>query len=748
MMSSVPTLVLMGLAVTWLLSVPTTAAGTSSTKGHDALEDDTDDAAAYARYMAATEASAPLMQRRSQQHHDPAANPVGRSSPLVVPSLASGSTSSHHGGASIRASTPFKSIYRSSGGHVTLLHSSDYATRRRLVHVWSPWSSWSPCSRTCGGGITARHRTCRIEYARVSEGSGIRSSYQQCTGESSEYSSCNPQSCSTAAAGHPEDFRLFQCSLYNNRTVRGHYVATWTPYQMGANQCELSCRAGNRPNGLVYSFGKVLDGTRCTIDPENPYKDFCINGRCLAVGCDGRVGSAAKRDMCHVCGGNNGTCQRVAAVAFSQQSADLTVKTRNPQRVTETYGYSPVVRIPRGATHIRLTDNSSNYLALMDERERYFLNGNWIVDWPGRYETSGVAFHYERIKDSEIVHSRGPLQQDLIVMVLVREKDPAVYYEYWMPRQAQLFRMTVDAFASDAQRVVSARPTVAPTTALPLTTRRAVTTSRMTTSKPTTTTPSAVIFQHRNSTAETDLNEWEQYEPQPTAASLVRSPPRITYGGFMIPFFNSITTSTTTTPRTTTTTSSKPTKKSRPRSSKKKANGVVHDIEEVRHHLGLIHKKHPKTSAVRSAISNGHPGSCSVDGSCWKTVNGKKHFCLSEFVLRCKVLGYEVINGETRYEIQVVQSYKNMIPILSREFIWAEPVADCPCPSPYLRTGTDYIIMGKTDRKFRRNEIRLLLDSDSYVRVYNQANAERVLRIRRDEAKFCQKYKTKFNLTT
>ena len=111
--------------------------------------------------------------------------------------------------------------------------------------------------------------------------------------------------------------------------------------------------------------------------------------------------------------------------------------------MTETYGYSPVVRIPRGATHVRLTDNSTNYLgngdikrwtnnqlllyimkknivwllALMDESERYFLNGNWMVDWPGRYETSGVAFHYERIKDSEIVRSRGPLQQDLIVMV-------------------------------------------------------------------------------------------------------------------------------------------------------------------------------------------------------------------------------------------------------------------------------------------------------------------------------------------
>lgn len=199
--------------------------------------------------------------------------------------------------------------------------------------------------------------------------------------------------------------------------------------------------------------------------------------------------------------------------------------------------------------------------------------------------------------------------------------------------------MTVDAFASDAQRIVSARPTLAPTTVQPSTTKRIVTT-RTTTARPVTTTTAAVVFQHHNSTNVTNLNEWEQYEPQPTAASLVRSPPRITYGSFMIPFFNSLTTTTTTstTPRTTTT--SKPTKKGRSRSSKKKANGV-HNIEDVRHHLGLIHKKHAKSSAVRSGISNGHPGSCSVDGSCWKTVNGKKHFCVSEFgneLLICIIL--------------------------------------------------------------------------------------------------------------
>ena len=60
----------------------------------------------------------------------------------------------------------------------------------------------------------------------------------------------------------------------------------------------------------------------------------------------------------------------------------------------------------------------------MDERERFFLNGNWIIDWPGRYEPestltkdSPAAFNYERIRDDETVRARGPLRQDLVVMV-------------------------------------------------------------------------------------------------------------------------------------------------------------------------------------------------------------------------------------------------------------------------------------------------------------------------------------------
>ena len=79
-----------------------------------------------------------------------------------------------------------------------------------------------------------------------------------------------------------------------------------------------------------------------------------------AVGCDGRFGSHRRWDMCNVCGGRNNTCTHVAAVAFPTVPlhANRTVK----HRADDISGYSAVLRIPRGATNVRMTDNSTNYL--------------------------------------------------------------------------------------------------------------------------------------------------------------------------------------------------------------------------------------------------------------------------------------------------------------------------------------------------------------------------------------------------
>ena len=43
-----------------------------------------------------------------------------------------------------------------------------------------------------------------------------------------------------------------------------------------SNPCELSCRPQQHAPALVYTFGKVEDGTPCSVSGH-----FCVNGRCL-----------------------------------------------------------------------------------------------------------------------------------------------------------------------------------------------------------------------------------------------------------------------------------------------------------------------------------------------------------------------------------------------------------------------------------------------------------------------------------
>ncbi|GCC33830.1 hypothetical protein chiPu_0012301 [Chiloscyllium punctatum] len=96
--------------------------------------------------------------------------------------------------------------------------------------------------------------------------------------------------------------------------------------------------------------------------------------------------------------------------------------------------YNEVTMIPAGATHIKVTDNSSNYLALQNRNYNSIINGNWAINWPGTYSAAGTKVQYRRSADHrESLEAIGPTKEDLHLMVLSMEQDSGIDYEYWLP---------------------------------------------------------------------------------------------------------------------------------------------------------------------------------------------------------------------------------------------------------------------------------------------------------------------------
>ncbi|XP_068276994.1 ADAMTS-like protein 5 isoform X3 [Nyctibius grandis] len=276
--------------------------------------------------------------------------------------------------------------------------------RRQLARgAWGPWGPWSSCSSSCGDGVALRTRRC------------LRSTEEEpCTGDPRQYRLCQLQGCPGGAV----PFRAMQCSLYDNKPVLGAPARyRWVPFHGAPNVCDLNCLAVG--HNFYYSFGRVLDGTRC--GPGSP--DLCVGGRCLSVGCDGILGSGARPDACGQCGGGHDTCLFVHRLF---QGADPS---------SGYFGYMNVTKIPAGATHIKVTDKSRNYLALMTSDGRYVLNGDWSIAWPGPYEAAGTRLRYARAPDgTESLEAPGPTDEDLHVLVLLQEPNPGIEYEFWLPR--------------------------------------------------------------------------------------------------------------------------------------------------------------------------------------------------------------------------------------------------------------------------------------------------------------------------
>ncbi|KAJ8340325.1 hypothetical protein SKAU_G00349580 [Synaphobranchus kaupii] len=473
------------------------------------------------------------------------------------------------------------------------------ARARRQLHFrneWGSWSGWSVCSRTCGGGASVRTRTC---LTRNPVGG-------PCAGDPRQYKICNSKECAPGSV----EFREMQCKAFNDRPVVASNRYKWTTFTGGPNPCELSCLALG--HNFYYNFGRVLDGTSCQEDSGA----ICVNGRCLKPGCDLILGSEQQEDVCMVCGGNNSTCMQHRSVYQDNGHG------------AGPFGYNEVTMIPAGATHIRVTDQSRNYLALQDGRSQFVINGNWKISVPGEYSVAGTKLLYKRSSDNwESFEVPGPTKEDLHVMVLSTDRNSGIEYEYWLPpdrynlyhgRRSPL-RQPHHSASFTPWRI----PTISTTTSTTTTTTRAPTTQR---------------------------SFWVP------AGGWPAQPPR----------------------------------------------------------------QHPQPRLERDETRRNQLPQLSRAGNCGKCrkVRGRgerrRQYCQKDFVFRAKVLGKQYRGEETRYDVQIIRTYRNRFRLEHREFLWVANVCDCP----ELDEGRQYIIMARRHINYERTLNRILLEEDSYIQPY------------------------------
>ncbi|XP_040179488.1 ADAMTS-like protein 5 isoform X1 [Rana temporaria] len=294
----------------------------------------------------------------------------------------------------------------------------------RMLHssfgLWTKWGSWTTCSSSCGDGVVLRSRKClRISVKDT------------CAGELRQYKSCQSKKCPADSV----PFRNVQCAVYNNRPIPGSSEQTynWVPFYGASNACDLNCLAVGY--NFYYTFGRVLDGTSCGADSAGT----CISGNCLTAGCDGVLGSGETVD-CGSCSGKIDSCIFIWNVF------------RDSYPSKGFFQYKNVTRIPAGALHIKVKDQSRNILALMSLSKGYQINGNWAMSRPGVYTVAGTEVRYGHNGSHEFLEAPGPTNEDLYILVLFQVQNPGIEYEYWLPKDKYF------SIQRDLQRQVPPHP--------------------------------------------------------------------------------------------------------------------------------------------------------------------------------------------------------------------------------------------------------------------------------------------------
>ncbi|XP_012552013.1 thrombospondin type-1 domain-containing protein 4 isoform X2 [Bombyx mori] len=278
-------------------------------------------------------------------------------------------------------------------------------------YAWSVWGRWSPCSRTCGGGVSVQERQCLPRPRNLQVNSNettpvltvrvTRQINKGCLGVDRRYHECNTQPC----AGGVLNTRAEQCSSFDRRPFRGRFY-TWIPYVDGNAPCALNCR----PMGQQFyaTLSIVDDGTPCT---QDGLPAICVQGTCKVIGRESVLAGSNSREL--RCG------RRLVSGLFSKPRLPL--------------GYTFVATVPRGACRINVTElaSSENYIALRLSNSSYILNGEFAVSAPGMYEAAGARFLYTRTAGLDNVHANGPIYHPIDIMILYTQPKPNIKYEYF-----------------------------------------------------------------------------------------------------------------------------------------------------------------------------------------------------------------------------------------------------------------------------------------------------------------------------
>nr|XP_044993351.1 A disintegrin and metalloproteinase with thrombospondin motifs 14 isoform X2 [Jaculus jaculus] len=261
---------------------------------------------------------------------------------------------------------------------------------------WSSWTKFSSCSRSCGGGVRSRSRSCDSPPPAYGG--------RPCSGPMFEYQICNSEEC----PGPYEDFRAQQCAKRNSYYTHQNAKHSWLPYEPEdeAQKCELICQSADTGD-VVFMNQVVHDGTRCSY--RDPYS-VCARGECVPVGCDKEVGSMKADDKCGVCGGDNSHCRTVKGT-LGKASKQTALK---------------LVQIPAGARHIQieLLEKAPHRIAVKNQ-----VTGSFILNPKGKEASSktftGLGLEWERtLEDTQdSLRTSGPLPEAITVLVLPPAED-------------------------------------------------------------------------------------------------------------------------------------------------------------------------------------------------------------------------------------------------------------------------------------------------------------------------------------